>query len=209
MFSFSMSFVAMFFGLILFLSGRVEVVDFRGRSRGSPWPLPGRHPGPPLRQAGQAGTGQRPLVILRRGGDGRSSLYRVVFLTADADYLVDFAGPARPVRRRHRLGVPPSRRRCSGLGASCQPGWRRRGDDPGGPSVRRIVGCRPYDRSPREGNRYRGPHCRVRPYLVARRRRWYGHQSVRLTPSTPETPINKSGKTAAKAKHKLHLDLPM
>ncbi|MDH3682543.1 MAG: DHA2 family efflux MFS transporter permease subunit [Acidimicrobiia bacterium] len=92
MFSFSMSFVAMFFGLILFL---VNVWEWSILKAGL-----GVAPGPALaavlaarfgKLAGQ--IGQRPLVIVGGVVAAASGLYRVVFLTADVDYLVDFAVP--------------------------------------------------------------------------------------------------------------------
>lgn len=92
MFSFSMSFTAMFFGLILFL---VEVWGWSVLKAGL-----GVAPGPALaavlaarfgKLAGE--IGQRPLVIIGGIVAAASGLYRVVFLTAEADYLVDFAIP--------------------------------------------------------------------------------------------------------------------
>jgi EmrB/QacA subfamily drug resistance transporter len=92
MFSFSMSFVAMFFGSILFLVNVWEWSIFKAGL--------GVAPGPALaavlavrfgKLAGQ--IGQRPLVILGGVVAAASGLYRVVFLTADVNYLVDFAVP--------------------------------------------------------------------------------------------------------------------
>jgi len=92
MFSFSMSFVAMFFGLILFL---VNVWEWSILEAGL-----GVAPGPALaavlaarfgKLAGQ--IGQRPLVIVGGVVAAASGVYRVVFLTAEVDYLVDFAIP--------------------------------------------------------------------------------------------------------------------
>lgn len=92
MFSFSMSFVAMFFGLILFL---VDVWQWSILEAGL-----GVAPGPALaavlaarfgKLAGQ--IGQRPLVLAGGVVAAVSGLYRVVFLTAEVDYLVDFGIP--------------------------------------------------------------------------------------------------------------------
>ncbi len=92
MFSFSMSFVAMFFGLILFL---VNVWEWSVLKAGL-----GVAPGPALaailaarfgKLAGQ--IGQRPLVLVGGLVAGLSGLYRVLFLTAEVSYLVDFAVP--------------------------------------------------------------------------------------------------------------------
>ncbi len=92
MFSFSMSFVAMFFGLILFL---VNVWEWSILKAGL-----GVAPGPALaavlaarfgKLAGE--IGQRPLVVLGGLVAAASGLYRVLFLTAEVDYLVDFAVP--------------------------------------------------------------------------------------------------------------------
>lgn len=92
MFSFSMSFVAMFFGLILFL---VDVWEWSILKAGL-----GVAPGPALaavlaarfgKLAGE--IGQRPLIIVGGLVAAASGLYRVVFLTAEVDYLVDFAIP--------------------------------------------------------------------------------------------------------------------
>lgn len=92
MFSFSMSFVAMFFGLILFL---VNVWEWSILKAGL-----GVAPGPAVaavlaarfgKLAGQ--IGQRPLVVAGGLVAAASGLYRVVFLTDDVDYLVDFAVP--------------------------------------------------------------------------------------------------------------------
>lgn len=92
MFSFSMSFVAMFFGLILFL---VNVWEWSVLKAGL-----GVAPGPALaavlaarfgKLAGQ--IGQRPIVIVGGLVAASSGLYRVLFLTAEVNYLVDFAVP--------------------------------------------------------------------------------------------------------------------
>lgn len=92
MFMFSMSFVAMFFGLILFL---VDVWEWSILKAGL-----GVAPGPALaavlaarfgKLAGE--IGQRPLVVLGGLVAAASGLYRVLFLTAEVDYLVDFAVP--------------------------------------------------------------------------------------------------------------------
>lgn len=92
MFSFSMSFVAMFFGLILFL---VNVWEWSVLKAGL-----GVAPGPALaavlaarfgKLAGQ--IGQRPIVIVGGLVAAGSGLYRVLFLTAEVNYLVDFAVP--------------------------------------------------------------------------------------------------------------------
>lgn len=92
MFSFSMSFVAMFFGLILFL---VDVWDWSILKAGlavAPGPLLAAFLAPRFgKLAGQ--IGQRPLIVLGGLLAALSGLYRVVFLTADVDYLVDFAAP--------------------------------------------------------------------------------------------------------------------
>lgn len=92
MFSFSLAFSAMFFGLILFL---VNVWQWSILEAGL-----GLAPGPALaailaprcgKLAGQ--IGQRPLVILGGAVFAISGLYRVVFLTADVDYLTTIAIP--------------------------------------------------------------------------------------------------------------------
>lgn len=92
MLSFNISFTAMFFGLILFL---VNVWEWSILKAGL-----GVAPGPALaailatrfgKLAGE--IGQRPLVIAGGIVAAVSGLYRVVFLDADVDYLVDFAIP--------------------------------------------------------------------------------------------------------------------
>lgn len=92
MFSFSMSFVAMFFGSILFL---VNVWEWSILKAGL-----GVAPGPALaavlaprfgKLAGQ--IGQRPLVILGGALGAASGLYRLAFLDAEVNYLVDFLLP--------------------------------------------------------------------------------------------------------------------
>lgn len=92
MFSYSTSFSAMFFGLILFL---VSIWDWSILQAGL-----GVAPGAALaallaprfgKLAGQ--IGQRPLVVTGGLLFAVAGLYRVVFLTDDVDYVVDFAVP--------------------------------------------------------------------------------------------------------------------
>ena len=92
MFSFSMSFVAMFFGLILFLVNVWEWSILKAGLGVAPGPAVAAILAPRFgKLAGQ--VGQRPLVVLGGLVAAASGLYRVVFLTADVDYLVDFAVP--------------------------------------------------------------------------------------------------------------------
>lgn len=92
MFSFSTAFSAMFFGLILFL---VNVWDWSILKAGlaiAPGPLIAAMLAPRLgKLAGQ--IGQRPLIIVGGLLFAASGLYRLLFLSADVDYLVDFAVP--------------------------------------------------------------------------------------------------------------------
>gem|GEM_PF-7012302 len=92
MLAFNVSFTAMFFGLVLFL---VRVWGWSILEAGL-----GVAPGPALaavfaarfgKLAGE--IGQRPLVLLGGVVAAISGIYRVVFLTADVDYLLDFAIP--------------------------------------------------------------------------------------------------------------------
>jgi EmrB/QacA subfamily drug resistance transporter len=92
MFSFSLSFVAMFFGLILFL---VNVWGWSVLKAGF-----GVAPGPAVaavlapRFGKLAGRlGQRPLIAVGGLLAAASGLYRMVFLGTDVNYLVDFAVP--------------------------------------------------------------------------------------------------------------------
>ena len=92
MFSFSMSFVAMFFGLILFLVNVWEWSILKAGLGVAPGPAIAAILAPRLgKLAGQ--IGQRPLVVLGGLVAAASGLYRVLFLTAEVDYLVDFAVP--------------------------------------------------------------------------------------------------------------------
>ena len=92
MLSFSTAFSALFFGLILFL---VNVWDWSILKAGlgvAPGPFVAAALAPRLGSlAGQ--IGQRPLVILGGLLFSASGLYRLVFLTAEVDYLVDFVPP--------------------------------------------------------------------------------------------------------------------
>ncbi len=92
MLAFSMSFSAMFFGSILFL---VNIWDWSILKAGfaiAPGPLVAALLASRLGKL--AGTiGQRPLVIVGGLLFAASGLFRVLFLTAEVDYLIDFAIP--------------------------------------------------------------------------------------------------------------------
>lgn len=92
MFSFNVAFTSMFFGMILFL---VQVWDWSILKAGM-----GVAPGPALaallaprfgKLAGE--IGQRPLVVIGGLVAAATGFYRLVLLTADVDYLVDFFVP--------------------------------------------------------------------------------------------------------------------
>ncbi|MGH1490600.1 MAG: DHA2 family efflux MFS transporter permease subunit [Acidimicrobiales bacterium] len=92
MFAFSTGFSAMFFGLILFL---VNVWDWSILKAGfavAPGPLVAALLAPRLGKLGGQ-VGQRPLVIIGGLLFAASGIFRVWFLTADVDYLVDFVIP--------------------------------------------------------------------------------------------------------------------
>jgi EmrB/QacA subfamily drug resistance transporter len=92
MFSFSTSFVAMFFGSILFLVNVWEWSILKAGMAVAPGPALAAVLAPRFgKLAGQ--IGQRPLVILGGLLAATTGLYRIVFLTADVNYVVDFAPP--------------------------------------------------------------------------------------------------------------------
>ncbi len=92
MFSFSMAFSAMFFGLILFLVNVWEWSILKAGLALTPGPVLAAILAPRFgKLAGQ--IGQRPLVILGGSVFATSALYRAVFLTADIDYLTAIAIP--------------------------------------------------------------------------------------------------------------------
>ena len=92
MFAFSASFVAMFFGSILFLVNVWEWSILKAGMAVAPGPALAAVLAPRLgKLAGQ--VGQRSLVIVGGLLGGASGIYRIVFLTADVNYLVDFALP--------------------------------------------------------------------------------------------------------------------
>ena len=92
MLAYSAAFSAMFFGLILFLVDVWGWSILRAGFAVAPGPLAAALLAPRLGSlAGQ--IGQRPLVIAGGLLFAASGFYRLVFLAADVDYLVDFAVP--------------------------------------------------------------------------------------------------------------------
>ena len=92
MFSFSLAFSAMFFGLILFLVNVWEWSIIKAGFAVAPGPALAAILAPRCgKLAGQ--IGQRPLVVLGGAVFAISGLYRVAFLTASVDYLTAIAVP--------------------------------------------------------------------------------------------------------------------
>ncbi|MDG2113822.1 MAG: DHA2 family efflux MFS transporter permease subunit [Actinomycetota bacterium] len=92
MFAFSASFVAMFFGSILFLVNVWEWSILKSGMAVAPGPALAAVLAPRFgKLAGQ--IGQRPLVIVGGLIGAASGLYRIVFLDADVSYVIDFAFP--------------------------------------------------------------------------------------------------------------------
>ena len=92
MFSFSTSFVAMFFGSILFLVNVWEWSILKAGMAVAPGPALAAVLAPRFgKLAGQ--IGQRPLVIVGGLVGAASGIYRIAFLSTDINYVVDFALP--------------------------------------------------------------------------------------------------------------------
>ncbi len=170
---FGTAFSALFFGSILFLT---QVWGWSILQAGF-----GVAPGPAMvalvspragRLAGR--IGQRPILLVGGVLYAGSGLYRLVMLGPEVDYLRTYF----PSMVLSGLGVGlrlPAALQRRRPGAPQEPHGRGRCRAPSRQAVRRHLRRRAHDRLPRSHVGARGRHCRLRPHLVAHRRRRSPH----------------------------------